>query len=50
MQAFGAGRSTKFTWVDVGSSYLPGEVIAGFPRTLLKEADAITARERELGP
>ena len=33
----------KYTWVDVGSSYLPGEITAAFLWPQLEEADAITA-------
>ncbi len=32
----------KYTWVDVGSSYLPGEIIAAFLWAQMEEADAIT--------
>ena len=34
----------KYTWVDIGSSYLPGEVIAAFLWAQMEEAQAITAR------
>ncbi len=33
----------KYTWVDIGSSYLPGEVIAAFLSAQLDEAESITA-------
>ncbi len=32
----------KYTWVDIGSSYLPGEVIAAFLSAQLDEAEGIT--------
>ena len=34
----------KYTWVDVGSSYLPGEIIAAFLSAQLDDAEEITAR------
>lgn len=42
---FFRGQVDKYTWVDIGSSYLPGEIIAAFLWAQLQEADAIT-RER----
>lgn len=41
---FFRGMVDKYTWVDVGSSYLPGELIAAFLLAQLEEAQAITAR------
>lgn len=41
---FFRGQIDKYTWVDVGSSYLPGEIIAAFLWAQMEEADAITAR------
>lgn len=38
----------KYTWVDIGSSYLPGEIIAAFLWAQLEEAQSITARRIEL--
>ena len=38
----------KYTWVDIGSSYLPGEIIAAFLWAQMEEADAITARRLAL--
>lgn len=40
---FFRGQVDKYTWVDVGSSYLPGEIIAAFLLAQLEESDAITA-------
>jgi dTDP-4-amino-4,6-dideoxygalactose transaminase len=34
----------KYTWVDTGSSYLPGEVIAAFLWAQMEEAETITSR------
>ena len=39
---FFRGQVDKYTWVDVGSSYLPGEVIAAFLWAQMEEAEAIT--------
>jgi dTDP-4-amino-4,6-dideoxygalactose transaminase len=41
---FFRGQVDKYTWVDVGSSYLPGEIIAAFLYAQMEEADAITRR------
>lgn len=41
---FFRGQIDKYTWVDAGSSYLPGELIAAFLTAQLDEADAITKR------
>jgi len=40
---FFRGEVDKYTWVDVGSSYLPGEIIAAFLWAQFDEADTITA-------
>ena len=39
---FFRGEVDKYTWQDVGSSFLPGELIAAFLWAQLEEADAIT--------
>ena len=39
---FFRGQVDKYTWVDIGSSYLPGEIIAAFLWAQLQEAEAIT--------
>jgi len=41
---FFRGQVDKYTWVDIGSSYLPGEIIAAFLWAQLEEVDSITAR------
>jgi dTDP-4-amino-4,6-dideoxygalactose transaminase len=41
---FFRGEVDKYTWVDVGSSYLPGEIIAAFLASQLEHAESITAR------
>ncbi len=39
---FFRGQVDKYTWTDVGSSYLPAEVVAAFLLAQLEEAEAIT--------
>ena len=41
---FFRGQVDKYTWVDVGSSYLPGEIVAAFLAAQFEEAEAITRR------
>jgi dTDP-4-amino-4,6-dideoxygalactose transaminase len=41
---FFRGQVDKYTWVDLGSSYLPGEIVAAFLWAQLEEADRITER------
>lgn len=41
---FFRGQVDKYTWVDIGSSSLPGEIIAAFLWAQMDEADAITKR------
>ncbi len=41
---FFRGQVDKYTWVDIGSSYLPSELIAAFLAAQLEEADQITRR------
>ena len=38
------GQVDKYTWVDVGSSFLPGELITAFLHAQLSRAEEITAR------
>lgn len=45
---FFRGQVDKYTWVDVGSSFLPGEVIAAFLWAQMEEADAITKRRLDI--
>ncbi len=40
---FRAGLVDKYTWVDIGSSYLPGEMTAAFLWGQIGHAEAITA-------
>jgi dTDP-4-amino-4,6-dideoxygalactose transaminase len=41
---FFRGQVDKYTWVDVGSSYLPSEILAAFLYAQLEMADAITQK------
>jgi dTDP-4-amino-4,6-dideoxygalactose transaminase len=41
---FFRGQVDKYTWVDVGSSFLPGELIAAFLWAQLEDAAAITTQ------
>ena len=41
---FFRGQVDKYTWVDVGSSYLPGEIAAAFLSAQMDEARALTDR------
>ncbi len=45
---FFRGQVDKYTWVDVGSSFLPGEIVAAFLWAQLEDADAITRRRLDL--
>lgn len=45
---FFRGQVDKYTWVDVGSSYLPSELVAAFLWAQMEEADTITRRRMEL--
>lgn len=42
--AFFRGQVDKYTWVDLGSSYLPSELIAAFLLAQLEQADTIRTR------
>lgn len=41
---FFRGEVDKYSWVDIGSSYLPSEMIAAFLYAQLEEAEAITRK------
>jgi dTDP-4-amino-4,6-dideoxygalactose transaminase len=45
---FFRGQVDKYTWVDLGSSYLPGEIVAAFLWAQMEDADSITARRHEV--
>lgn len=42
------GYVDKYTWVDVGSSYLPGELIAAFLLGQLESAESTTQKRAEI--
>jgi dTDP-4-amino-4,6-dideoxygalactose transaminase len=41
---FFRGQVDKYTWIDIGSSFLPGELVAAFLWAQMEEAQAITDR------
>jgi dTDP-4-amino-4,6-dideoxygalactose transaminase len=45
---FFRGQVDKYSWVDIGSSYLPGEIIAAFLFAQMEEAEAITRQRLAL--
>lgn len=45
---FYRGQIDKYTWVDIGSSYLPGELIAAFLFAQMEEATSITEQRMSL--
>jgi dTDP-4-amino-4,6-dideoxygalactose transaminase len=45
---FFRGLVDKYTWVDIGSSYLTGEVIAAFLWAQMEEAESITEKRRAI--
>lgn len=42
------GQVDKYTWVDLGSSFLPSELTAAFLHAQMEGADEITRRRREV--
>jgi len=46
--AFFRGEVDKYTWVDLGSSFLPGELTAAFLYAQLEHASRVTERRRTL--
>jgi dTDP-4-amino-4,6-dideoxygalactose transaminase len=45
---FFRGQVDKYTWCDLGSSYLPSEIIAAFLLAQMEDADSITNRRLEI--
>ena len=45
---FFRGQVDKYTWVDLGSSYLPADLLAAVLHAQLEERQAIQARRRQL--
>jgi dTDP-4-amino-4,6-dideoxygalactose transaminase len=46
--SFFRGEVDKYTWVDVGSSYLPSDIIAAYLLAQFENAETLTAHRREL--
>lgn len=45
---FFRGQVDKYTWVDIGSSYLPGELVAAFLYAQLEHAEEIDQKRRKI--
>ena len=45
---FFRGEVDKYTWVDIGSSYLPSDLLAAFLRAQLEHRDQIQSRRRQI--
>ncbi|MCM8855327.1 MAG: dTDP-4-amino-4,6-dideoxygalactose transaminase [Candidatus Thiodiazotropha sp.] len=45
---FFRGQVDKYSWVDIGSSFLPGEIIAAFLWAQIEEAESITRRRLDI--
>ena len=45
---FFRGQVDKYTWVDLGSSFLPGEIVAAFLWAQMEKADAINKRRLDI--
>ena len=45
---FKRGQVDKYTWVDIGSSFLPGELVAAFLYAQLEKAELINARRVDM--
>jgi len=45
---FFRGQIDKYTWVDVGSSYLPSDLLAAHLWAQLAQADQVQARRRDI--
>src|SRR5207245_2348120 len=45
---FFRGEVDKYTWVDIGSSYLPSDLLAAFLQAQLEHRDQIQSRRREI--
>jgi dTDP-4-amino-4,6-dideoxygalactose transaminase len=45
---FFRGEIDKYTWVDIGSSFLPSDIIAAFLFAQLEEADTITQKRHRV--
>jgi dTDP-4-amino-4,6-dideoxygalactose transaminase len=45
---FFRGETDKYTWIDIGSSYLPGEIVAAFLLAQLEEIFELTKRRKDI--
>jgi dTDP-4-amino-4,6-dideoxygalactose transaminase len=45
---FFRGEIDKYNWIDIGSSYLPSELLAAFLRAQLEHRDQIQSRRRQI--
>ena len=45
---FFRGEVDRYTWIDIGSSFLPGEIVAAFLLAQMEEAESITARRMRI--
>ncbi len=45
---FFRGQVDKYSWVDIGSSFLPGEIIAAFLWAQMEEVESITKRRLDI--
>jgi len=45
---FFRGQVDKYTWVDIGSSYLPSDILAAFLYAQLEARDRVQAKRRQL--
>lgn len=45
---FFRGQVDKYTWIDIGSSYLPSELVAAYLFAQLERADVILAKRRAI--
>jgi dTDP-4-amino-4,6-dideoxygalactose transaminase len=45
---FFRGEVDKYTWVDIGSSYLPSDIVAAFLYAQMEQAAEITAKRMEI--
>ena len=45
---FFRGQVDKYTWVDIGSSYLPSEIVAAFLYAQLEEAEVINRKRSDI--
>jgi dTDP-4-amino-4,6-dideoxygalactose transaminase len=45
---FYRGQVDKYTWIDIGSSFLPSEIVAAFLWAQMQDADNITRQRLEI--